>query len=275
MIRTRLRLACSRPCGPCGRPASATAWSGRAGRRSPSGTSQPHRARVAAVFRSAWLVMDPRPAAANASRRSAWVFEGSAAGSSPGRSRRRRRWSDSPATRSLPATASASVGGSARRRWSPTGCTPAPTASPRSRCCSAPPGWPRAGRWPTRSSAWSSPPRSCRAAGRGPRGLPPADGRRRPAPWSTQAEQACAPSPASSRSAQLRLRWIGHQLHADGDLVVRPRAHRGPGPPGGRRRRTPAHARCVPAGQRYRPCRSGRVTPAGHLHRPVTPPPGR
>ena len=42
--------------------------------------------------------------------------------------------------------------GSARRPWSPTACTPAPTASPRSPWCSAPAASPPAGSWPTRSS---------------------------------------------------------------------------------------------------------------------------
>ena len=49
-------------------------------------------------------------------------------------------WSDSPATRSSPATGSPSAAGSARPPWSPTASTPAPTASPAWRCCSARPG---------------------------------------------------------------------------------------------------------------------------------------
>ena len=40
-----------------------------------------------------------------------------------------------------------SAGGSARPRWSPTGCTPAPTGSPRWPCCSAPAVWRWAGSW--------------------------------------------------------------------------------------------------------------------------------
>jgi hypothetical protein len=43
-LRTRLPLACSRPCGPCRRLESATAWNGRAGRRSPERTTQLRRA---------------------------------------------------------------------------------------------------------------------------------------------------------------------------------------------------------------------------------------
>ena len=70
------------------------------------------------------------------------------------------------ATSWWPSTASGSGAGSARLPWSPTACMPAPTASPR---------WPSArraavsrsaSRWPTRSSACSSPSRSwsCSAA---------------------------------------------------------------------------------------------------------------
>ncbi len=44
---------------------------------------------------------------------------------------------DSSVTKSWPASASPSVGGSARRRWSPTGYTPEPTGSPPWPCCSA------------------------------------------------------------------------------------------------------------------------------------------
>lgn len=38
----------------------------------------------------------------------------------------------------------------------------------------------------------------------------------------TQAEQALAAVPGVVDVGQLRLRWIGHQLHADGDLVLQP-----------------------------------------------------
>ena len=38
----------------------------------------------------------------------------------------------------------------------------------------------------------------------------------------TQAEQALAAVPGVVEVGQLRLRWIGHQLHADGDLVLQP-----------------------------------------------------
>src|SRR4051794_32546320 len=38
----------------------------------------------------------------------------------------------------------------------------------------------------------------------------------------TQAEQALAEVPGVVEVGRLRLRWIGHQLHADGDLVLRP-----------------------------------------------------
>ena len=38
----------------------------------------------------------------------------------------------------------------------------------------------------------------------------------------TRAEQALADVPGVIKVGRLRLRWIGHQLHADGDLVLRP-----------------------------------------------------
>ena len=60
-----------------------------------------------------------------------------------------------------------------------------------------------------------------RAAGRGPRGLPPADGRRRPRPARPR-RAGCSPTCPALQGRPVRLRWIGHQLHADGDLVVRP-----------------------------------------------------
>ena len=49
-------------------------------------------------------------------------------------------------------TGSGSAAGSGPRRWSPTGCTPAPTASPRWPWSSARSGCCSASRWPTRSS---------------------------------------------------------------------------------------------------------------------------
>jgi hypothetical protein len=72
------------------------------------------------------------------------------------------------------------AGGSGRPRWSRTGCTPGPTASPRSRCSWARAGWRSAGSGPTR---WSGlgitvADRAGAVAG-GPGGLPPAHGRRR------------------------------------------------------------------------------------------------
>ena len=64
------------------------------------------------------------------------------------------RCSGSWATRWWRATASGSGAGSGPRRWSPTGCTPAPTGSPRWPSCSGPaaPRW--AGGGPTRWSGW-------------------------------------------------------------------------------------------------------------------------
>ena len=38
----------------------------------------------------------------------------------------------------------------------------------------------------------------------------------------TRAEQALAEVPGVIDVGRLRLRWIGHQLQADGDLVLRP-----------------------------------------------------
>ena len=45
----------------------------------------------------------------------------------------------------------------------------------------------------------------------------------------SRAEAALAEVPGVIEVGQLRLRWIGHQLHAEGDLVLQPRAHTGPG----------------------------------------------
>ena len=91
-------------------------------------------------------------------------------------------------------TGSGSAGGSARRRWSPTGCTPAPTGSPRWRCCSAPAASALGWRWadPLVGLAitvaillvlWS-------AAGRSP----PADGRGRPGAGRPGRPKRCAES---------------------------------------------------------------------------------
>ena len=79
-----------------------------------------------------------------------------------GARRRRDRLPRQRARRPLPHHASA--GGSARPRWSPTACTPAPTASPPSPCVARAPAARRsAGAGPTRSSGSSSPSpsRSC------------------------------------------------------------------------------------------------------------------
>ena len=59
-----------------------------------------------------------------------------------------------PATSWSPGTGSVSAARSARRRWSPTGCMPAPTGSRRWRCCWAWAGWRRAGSGPIRWWGW-------------------------------------------------------------------------------------------------------------------------
>ena len=54
-----------------------------------------------------------------------------------------------------------------------------------------------------------------RPQGRGPRGLPPADGRRRPGAGRRAPRRPCARSRAWRRSASCGLRWIGHTLRAE------------------------------------------------------------
>ena len=56
-------------------------------------------------------------------------------------------------------------------------------------------------------------------AGR-PRDLPAADGRRRPGPGRPGRADAARDARACSTSGQVRLRWIGHQLRAECEIVV-------------------------------------------------------
>ncbi len=56
--------------------------------------------------------------------------------------------------------------------------------------------------------------------GRGPRGLPAADGRRRPGAGRRGRDDACGPSRACVDVGELRLRWIGHRLRAETGIAV-------------------------------------------------------
>ena len=95
--------------------------------------------------------------------------------------------SASSATSSSPATASGRAGRSARPRSSPTACTPVPTASPRLAVVLGAIGVALGFRWPTRSSAWSSPWRSSPCCAR-----PPARSSR--ASWTPSTPRCSRPS---------------------------------------------------------------------------------
>ena len=54
---------------------------------------------------------------------------------------------------------------------------------------------------------------------RGPRDLPAADGRRRPE-LVDEAEHALRGTQGVLGTGQVRLRWIGHRLHAEAEITV-------------------------------------------------------
>ena len=119
-------------------------------------------------------------------------------------------------------TASAWAGASAPPRWSPTGCTPAPTGSPRWPCSSAPAAWPwaSAGRPDHRAGHHRGHPRWCCAP---PPGTCSADSWTASTPTSsTPPERALADVDGVQSVRRVRMRWIGHQLHADAELDVDP-----------------------------------------------------
>ena len=60
------------------------------------------------------------------------------------------------------------------------------------------------------------------AAHRRPRRVPPADGRRGPGRWSTPPRPPCRATPGVVAVRSVRMRWIGHRLHADAELDVDP-----------------------------------------------------
>ena len=131
-------------------------------------------------------------------------------------------WSGSSATNSSRSTASASGVASARPPWSPTGCTPAPTDSPRWPCSSVPVVSHWASRWPTPSSGCSSrsPSWPCCA---------PRCATSSAASWTRvdpelvdAAEAALAAEPGVTAVRSVKMRWIGHRLHADAELDIDP-----------------------------------------------------
>ena len=135
------------------------------------------------------------------------------------RSRRRRCWA-SPATRWWPATGSGPAGRSGRRPWSPTGCTPGPTGSPHWPCCSRPAAPRSAGPGPTplvgllitvailavlRQAAREIYRRLMDA-------VDPA--------LVDAAEAALRDTPGVLGTGAVRLRWIGHRLRAECEVLV-------------------------------------------------------
>ncbi len=132
--------------------------------------------------------------------------------------------SASSATKSSRCTGSGSAAGSVRRRWWPTGCTPAPTASPRWRCCVGAGGValgfpladPIVGLLITvailvvlRSAARD-------VFRRLMDGVDPE--------LVDTAEAALASRPGVEAVRGVRMRWIGHRLHADAELEIDPGA---------------------------------------------------
>ena len=129
-------------------------------------------------------------------------------------------WASS-ATNGSPCTAFASGDGSARPPWSPTACMPAPTASPRWPSSSAPAVLRWASCLPTPLSAWSSPSPfwpCCALPAEMFRRL--MDGVDPGLVETAQATLAARPGVRSVRS--VRMRWIGHRLHADAELDIDP-----------------------------------------------------
>jgi cation diffusion facilitator family transporter len=69
----------------------------------------------------------------------------------------------------------------------------------------------------------------------------------------TQAELALAEVPGVVEVGWLRLRWVGHQLHAPWRPCPAPRSHAGPSPPGDRCRRAAPHQGNSPLDRRSHP----------------------
>ena len=120
-----------------------------------------------------------------------------------------------------PGTASGPDAGSARPRWSPTACTPAPTGSPRWRCSSARAGWRsaglgRPGRGPAHHGGhlavgWQA----AREVGR--RLMDSVD------PALTElAETTLRATPGVLAVGPVRLRWVGRTLRAECVISVDP-----------------------------------------------------
>ena len=130
------------------------------------------------------------------------------------------RWPGSSAMSGWPGTASGPAARSGRPRWSPTGCTRVPTGSPRSRCC-----WARAAS--RRAGAAADPVVGLlitaailvvlRDAAREVyrRLMDAVD----PA-LVGQAEAALAAVDGVRGVGPVRMRWIGHALRAEADIVV-------------------------------------------------------
>ena len=198
----------------------------------------------------------------------------SAAGDVTCRGGGRRAWSASPATSWSPATGSASAARSAPPRWSLTGCTPVPTGSPRWPSCWASAASRSAGTGPTRSSAWSITVAILAVLRQAARevyrrlmdAVDPA--------LVDQAEQALRAVPGVLDVGQVRLRWIGHQLRAECEIVVDARRHRRPGPRDHRRRRARPAPRAAPAVGRPGPRRPAAL-PGHRLPRDPRPAPVR
>ena len=109
-----------------------------------------------------------------------------------------------------------------RPRSSPTDCTPAAMPSPRWPCCLGAGGSalgphpivdPIVGLLITVAIL-------LRPQGRGPRDLPPADGRGGSGPGRSRGADTARPPAVCGEVGSVRLRWVGHTLRAEVDIVV-------------------------------------------------------